>query len=101
MRSALRANASSPTSRSWARARRGAVQRDRAQGQRAVGVVDDRDLAGPAGGSEVGRLVEQQPVGGVDGDQLRRLDVGSPAELVEAVGGPHGVDHDREFAGVM
>ena len=63
------------------------MQRDRAQGQRAVGVVDDGDLAGPAERERGGRLVEQQPVGGVDGDQLRRLDVGRPAELREELGG--------------
>ena len=63
------------------------VQRGGAEGQRAVVVVDDGDLAGPAGDQEVGGLVEQQPVGGVDGDQIGRLDVGGPAELVEEVGG--------------
>ena len=52
------------------------MQRHRPEGQRAVVVVDDGDLARPAGDQEVGGLVEQQPVGGVDGDQIRRLDVG-------------------------
>jgi hypothetical protein len=51
------------------------VQRDRAQGQRAVGVVDDGQLTGPEPGQQRGRLVEQQPIGRVDRDQLGRLDV--------------------------
>ena len=61
------------------------------EGQRPVVVVDDGDLAGPAGDQEVRGLVEQQAVGGVDGDQIGRLHVGGPAELVEEVGGhaPH------------
>jgi hypothetical protein len=45
------------------------------QGQCAVGVVDDGDLAGTARAHQVGGLVEQQPVGRVDRDELRRLDV--------------------------
>ena len=61
----------------------GAVQRHGPQRQGAVVVVDDDDLARPAGDQEVGGLVEQQPVGGVDGDQIGRLHVGGPAELVE------------------
>jgi hypothetical protein len=65
---------------------RGAVQGDRAEGQRAVGVVDDRHLAGPAQRQRGGRLVEQQAVGRVDGDQFRRLHVGSAPELGEEVG---------------
>jgi hypothetical protein len=38
--------------------------------QRPVVVVDDGELAGPARDQEVRGLVEQQPVGGVDGDEF-------------------------------
>ena len=68
----------------------GAVQGDRAQGQRPVAVVDDGDLARPGQREGGGRLVEQQPVGRVDGDQLRRLHVRSPTEEGEQIGAGHG-----------
>ena len=59
------------------------MQRDRAEGQRAVGVVDDGDLSRAAPGEQRRGLVEQQPVGGVDGDQVGRLDVRVPPQLPE------------------
>jgi hypothetical protein len=62
------------------------VQGHRAQGQRTVGVVDDRDLARAAGRDELRRGVQQQPVGGVDRDEFGRLDVGSTPELLENAG---------------
>jgi hypothetical protein len=59
------------------------VQRHRAEGQRAVGVLDDRDLTRATRREELGRGVEQQPVGGVDRDQVRRIDVRLPRESPE------------------
>jgi hypothetical protein len=60
-----------------------AVQRHRTEGQRSVRVVDDGDLARSAGRDQLRGLVEQQPVGRIDGDQLRRLDVRVTAQQSE------------------
>jgi hypothetical protein len=65
------------------------VQRHGAEGQRAVGVVDDGDAV-RCRGDQRGGGVEQQPVGGVDRDQVRRVDVRRALEDVEQLGGGDG-----------
>jgi hypothetical protein len=52
----------------------------RAQGERAVVIADDRQLARPRRRQRLGGGVQQQPVGGIDGMQVRRLDVRIPPQ---------------------
>jgi hypothetical protein len=81
----------------------GAVQGHRPEGQGAVVVVDDGDLAGPAEREGRRGLVEQEPVGRVDRDQFRRLDVRRTAkegeDLVHTPGRPTGQETPVEFTG--
>jgi len=52
----------------------------RAQGERAVVIADDRQLARAGRRQRLGGGVQQQPVGGIDGMQVRRLDVRIPPQ---------------------
>ena len=62
------------------------VPGDRAEGQRAVVVADDDDVRAVGCRERGGGLVEDQPVAGVDGVQVRRLEVGVAPQLLEHVG---------------
>ena len=55
----------------------------RAEGQRAVGVADDDDLARGGVGPRRGGLVENQAVGGIHRHESRRLDIGRSAQRLE------------------
>ena len=51
-----------------------------AERQCAVPIADHHDLARPSLGKRGSGGVQQQPVGGIDGVQVRRLDVRKPAQ---------------------
>ena len=55
----------------------------RTQRQRAVRVADHDDVARRGAGARGGRLVEDQPVRGIRGDEALALDVGPASQRVE------------------
>ena len=59
------------------------VQPDRTEREGAVLVPDHHHVARGGSGEQVGRGVQQQPVGGVDRHQVRGLDVGGAAQVVQ------------------
>src|SRR5262249_2705067 len=61
------------------------VRGDRAQRERAVPVVDDRDTVVARRGESLGRDIENQPVGGIDRIQVHRFHVGVPPQPAQYV----------------